>query len=97
MSTLKKFIELVVATKRAGGYADLTSAVPLIWTLTLIVSLLLLTPNAASATTKTDQRKGRPPNHSLSRTEVKEAEARLSKLGYGTGRTDGVIDGVARR
>jgi len=59
----------------------LISAVP------LILSLLLLTATAASAITKPGQRKGRQPNHALTRTQVKEAEARLSEMGYGTGRT----------
>lgn len=55
----------------------------------LILSLLVIT---AFATSKTDKRKGR----SLSRSEVKQAEQRLSEMGYGTGRIDGVIDGVTR-
>ena len=62
----------------------------------LILSLLLLTPTESSAITKADKRKGRRPNHSLKRAELKEAEARLSEMGYGTGRVDGVIDGVTR-
>ena len=51
----------------------------------LMLSLLLLTPTA-SAITKAQKRKQRPTNHSLSRAELKEAEARLSEMGYGTGR-----------
>jgi lipoprotein-anchoring transpeptidase ErfK/SrfK len=58
----------------------------------LIVSLLLLTSTAASAIATADKRKGRPLNHSLSRAETKEAEARLAEMGYGTGSGDGVID-----
>ena len=58
----------------------LISAVP------LILSLLLLTPTDASGITKADKHKGHQPSHSLSRAEVKEAEARLSEMGYGTGR-----------
>ena len=50
----------------------------------------------SSAITKPDKHKGRAPNRSLSRAELKEAEARLSEMGYGTGRVDGVIDGVTR-
>src|SRR5260370_29236727 len=61
----------------------------------LILSLVLLTPNA-SAITKPDKHKGRAPNHALKQAEVKEAEARLSEMGYGTGRVNGVIDGVTR-
>ena len=52
----------------------------------LLLSLLLLTPTAASGITKPGQRKARQPNHSLRRAELKEAEARLSEMGYGTGR-----------
>ena len=62
----------------------------------LTLSLLFITPSHSSATRKEDKRKGRPPNHSLKRAELKEAEARLSEMGYGTGRVDGVIDGVTR-
>ncbi len=62
----------------------------------LFLSLLLLTPTRLSALTKADKHKGHAPNRSLKRAEVKEAEARLSEMGYGTGRVDGVIDGVTR-
>jgi hypothetical protein len=62
----------------------------------LILSLLLLTPTESSAITKADKRKRRPPNHPLKRAELKDAEARLAEMGYGTGRVDGVIDGVTR-
>ncbi len=72
------------------SFTKLTSAV------LLILSLFLLTSTAASAITKAQKRKGRPLTHSLTRVEVKEAEARLSEMGYGTGRVDGVIDGVTR-
>lgn len=62
----------------------------------LTLSLLVLTPTASFAAAKADKRKERKPNNSLKRAELKEAEARLSELGYGPGRVDGVIDGVAR-
>src|SRR5256712_9629359 len=62
----------------------------------LFLSLLLLTSAESSAITKADKHKGRVSNPSLKRAEVKEAEARLSEMGYGTGRVDGVIDGVTR-
>src|SRR6266550_1470309 len=62
----------------------------------LFLSLLLLTPTESSATTKADKHKGHVSNPSLKRAEVMEAEARLSEMGYGTGRVDGVIDGVTR-
>jgi hypothetical protein len=52
----------------------------------LILSLLVLTPTSSSAITRVGQRKGRPANHSLNRADVKQAEARLSEMGYGTGR-----------
>jgi len=58
--------------------------------------LVLLIPTHSSAITEAGQRKGRPLNHSLSRAELKRAEGRLSEMGYGTGRVDGVIDGVTR-
>ncbi|HKZ78186.1 MAG TPA: L,D-transpeptidase family protein [Pyrinomonadaceae bacterium] len=62
----------------------------------LTLSLLLLTPIPSSAITKPDKRKRGLPNHPLKRTETKEAERRLSEMGYATGRVDGVIDGVTR-
>ena len=62
----------------------------------LTLSLLLLTPTESSAITKADKHKGRTPNRSLKRAELKEAEARLAEKGYGTGRVDGVIDGSTR-
>jgi len=55
----------------------------------LALSLLVLT---ASADTKANKRTTR----SLSRSEVKQAEQRLSEMGYGPGRVDGVFDGVTR-
>jgi peptidoglycan hydrolase-like protein with peptidoglycan-binding domain len=62
----------------------------------LILSLLLLTPTGSSAITQAGKRKGRPLSHPLKRAELREAEGRLSEMGYGTGRVDGVIDGVTR-
>jgi hypothetical protein len=62
----------------------------------LTLSLLLLSAIESSAITKGDKVKGHPPSHSLSRAEVKEAEARLAEMGYGTGRVDGVFDIVTR-
>ena len=61
----------------------------------LILSLVFLTSNS-SAITKPDKHKGRAPNRSLKQAEVKDAEARLSEMGYGTGRVDGVIDAATR-
>jgi peptidoglycan hydrolase-like protein with peptidoglycan-binding domain len=62
----------------------------------LILSLVVLTPIESSASTKADKHKRLAPNLSLKRAEVKEAEARLAEMGYGTGPVDGVIDGVTR-
>src|SRR5437016_11481937 len=62
----------------------------------LFLSLLLLTPTESSAITKADKHKGRVSSPSLKRAEMKEAEGRLSEMGYGTGRVDGVIDSVTR-
>src|SRR5258706_13090537 len=52
----------------------------------LILSLLLLIPTESSAITKPDKRKARASNRSLKQGEMKEAEARLAEMGYGTGR-----------
>lgn len=57
----------------------------------LALSLLLLTSTDSSASTKVKKRAGRPPN----RAELKEAERRLSEMGYSTGRVDGAIDRTA--
>ena len=49
-----------------------------------------------------DKHRERPDKHSrrssnqLKQAEIKEAEARLAEMGYGTGPVDGVIDGVTR-
>jgi peptidoglycan hydrolase-like protein with peptidoglycan-binding domain len=45
---------------------------------------------------KTGQQNLRSLTRSLSRAEVKQAEARLAEMGYGPGRVDGVIDTVSR-
>jgi len=58
----------------------------------VMVSLLFLIPTVSSASTKTDKRKGRSLNHPLTRAEIKEAEHRLSEMGYGTGPADGAIN-----
>jgi len=52
----------------------------------LTLGLLLATPVESAANTKT-KKKG-----PLTRAELKEAERRLSEMGYWTGRVDGVID-----
>ncbi|HEY0430238.1 MAG TPA: L,D-transpeptidase family protein, partial [Pyrinomonadaceae bacterium] len=60
----------------------------------LVLSLLLLTPTESIA--KADKRKGRALSQQLKRAELKDAEARLAEMGYGTGQVDGVIDDVTR-
>ena len=64
--------------------------------LPLILGLLLITLSGSSAIANAQKRKVRPPSRSLSRAELKEAEARLSEMGYGPGRVDGVIDATTR-
>jgi peptidoglycan hydrolase-like protein with peptidoglycan-binding domain len=62
----------------------------------LTLGLLVPTASADLAVTKSSKRERPPTNHSLKRSEVKQAEARLSELGYSTGPVDGVVDGVTR-
>ena len=62
----------------------------------LMLSLLLLTAINSFAITKPDKRRGHPPNRQLTRAEAREAERRLSEMGYRTGQVDGLIDGVTR-
>ena len=55
----------------------------------LILGLLLLTPANSSAIAEGQKRKGNSPHtrvRALSRTELKEAEARLAQMNYGSGR-----------
>lgn len=61
----------------------------------LTLCLLLLASNA-SASTITDKRKQSSPGRQLTRPEAKDAEQRLSDMGYSTGRVDGAIDGTTR-
>jgi peptidoglycan hydrolase-like protein with peptidoglycan-binding domain len=93
MSALAKSFEPVVGPGRPGRCAPVTDFVS---TVLLILSLLLLAQTESPAITKTEKHKGRAANHSLKRAEVKQAEARLAEMGYGTGPVDGVIDGVTR-
>src|ERR1044071_4738607 len=60
--------------------------------LPLTIALLLLTPIASVASPKVKKRGGGP----LKRAELKEAERRLSELGYWTGPVDGVIDSTTQ-
>ena len=89
MNILRTSSNLIVGIRRPGRYAPGTY-------LLSALSLLLLVPSSSSAITKADKHRGRSPNHSLSRAEVKKVEARLSEMGYGSGPVDGVIDGVSR-
>jgi hypothetical protein len=57
----------------------------------LMLSLFVLTPSTASASTR--GRKQRP----LTRAELKKAEARLAEMGYEPGRVDGVINDDTRK
>src|SRR6266851_3768934 len=55
----------------------------------LTLSLLFLIPTNSSASTNAQKRKTRPARAhtaALTRAEVKDAEARLAEMGYGTGR-----------
>ena len=64
-------------------FKKVVSAVP------VILSLLLLTPNTSTAIARAQKRNGRSPRmHAgpLTRAVIKEAEARLAEIGYGTGR-----------
>lgn len=62
----------------------------------LALSFILLPATDSSAITKAQTRKARSSINTVKRAEMKQAEARLSEMGYGTGRVDGVIDGVTR-
>ena len=58
----------------------------------LTTGLLLSISIESSAKAKTKKRDGAP----LTRVELRDAERRLSEMGYWTGRVDGVIDSVTR-
>jgi hypothetical protein len=74
----------------------MTTSKKLASTVLLILTLLLLTPTEAPAITKPASHKGAARNNSPTRAELREAEARLAEMGYGTGPVDGVFDGVTR-
>lgn len=57
----------------------------------VIIGLLLLTASQSSANTRDKKN----PDH-ITRAEAKEAERRLSELGYWTGPVDGAFDGTTR-
>ncbi len=62
----------------------------------LLLSVVFVSAGNASASMNGEQRKKRVPSSQVTRQEAKEAERRLSEMGYGTGRVDGVIDGATR-
>jgi hypothetical protein len=57
----------------------------------LVLGLLVLT-----ATQSIANKKSKPLPHAPNRLEVKDAERRLSEMGYWTGPVDGVVDGTTR-
>jgi len=61
-------------------------------TVLVIIGLLLLTAGQSLANKKNKKPHARLPT----RAEAKEAERRLSEMGYWTGPVDGVIDGITR-
>ena len=58
--------------------------------LLLVLSLFLVTP-------ATGAKRGARPKRTLSRAELKHAEARLKEMGYRPGRVDGVVDSETRQ
>ena len=60
--------------------------------LVLIIGLVISSPVESAASTKSKKRERGP----LTRAQLKEAERRLSEMGYWTGRVDGVIDQFTR-
>jgi peptidoglycan hydrolase-like protein with peptidoglycan-binding domain len=61
--------------------------------LAVAVFVLFLLASTSSADTTVKKRDGGP----LKRSELKEAESRLSEMGYRTGRIDGVIDSTTQQ
>lgn len=59
-----------------------------------ILSIALLTANNSFA--NTNKRKAAKPARAVTRSEARDAEARLAEMGYPTGKIDGVIDGSTR-
>jgi L,D-transpeptidase-like protein/putative peptidoglycan binding protein len=59
----------------------------------LLIFIHFLTSTTAAANTKVKKNAGGP----LKRAELKEAESRLSEMGYSTGRVDGVIDSTTKQ
>ena len=90
--TRRDSILQILPPANAGG-TSLVSTAHLALTALVMLSLLLLIPSNSFGITKPEKRKGHAPNPQLTRAEVKEAERRLSEMGYWTGPVDGVIDG----
>jgi lipoprotein-anchoring transpeptidase ErfK/SrfK len=65
--------------------------------LTSILSVLLLLLVSGQIFANTPDKKKKRHSAPLSRSEVKEAERRLSEMGYWTGPVDGAIDGASRQ
>jgi peptidoglycan hydrolase-like protein with peptidoglycan-binding domain len=61
----------------------------------LILSFLLLASSASLATPSSDKRKRNSPKP-VTRAELRQAEQRLSEMGYTTGPVDGVLDAATR-
>lgn len=61
----------------------------------LILCILLLTSSASFAAKNPDKRKRHSPKP-VTRAEAREAEQRLSEMGYATGPVDGAVDGATR-
>lgn len=57
-----------------------------------VLLTIVLTPTDSAASTKVKKHEGRAPGHA----ELKEAERRLSEMGFWTGPVDGVIDSTTR-
>jgi hypothetical protein len=101
-----------LATITSAGLAGLprssggafTPVLRLTLIVTLMLSLLLLTPTISSGITKPDKQKrrssarsiDRSPSRQLTLAEMRAAEDRLEEMGYGTGRVEGVTDDVTR-
>ena len=62
-------------------------------TLISLIAILIVTASASEATA--DKRRARKAS-APTRIELQQAEARLSEMGYGPGRVDGVLDDVGR-
>lgn len=62
----------------------------------LVLALFLLGSSTCFAITNAGKNKRRPGKRQLTRIELKQAEARLSEMGYTVGRVDGVINDVTR-